>query len=92
MNRVKLAYVRHPSPTKYHKVLTKIPTKTCFTQSTQTDIQTIVATNRNEVQTLVQTDGDGVMLPDDNDSTHTLTDTDLDSTHKSLSESTSDHN
>ena len=92
INRVKLAYVRHPSPTNYHKVLTKIPTKTFFSQSTQTDIQTIVAPNRNEVQTLVQTDGDDVLLPHDNYSAPTLTDTDLDSTQKSLSESTSDHN
>ena len=88
INRVKLAYVRHPSPTNYHKVLTKIPTKIFSSQSTQTDIQTIVETDRNEVQT----DRDNVMLPDANDSAQTLTDTDLDSTHKSSSESTPDHN
>ena len=91
IDRVKCAYVRHPSPTSFHKVLTKIPAKTCSTQSTQTDIQTTIQTDQTDVQTYGQTD----ILSQNPNRTQNLTDPDSDShssKHTSSSESASDHN
>ena len=50
LDRVKLAYVRHPSPTNYHKVLTKVPDKTFSTQSTQTELPNTVQMDENDVR------------------------------------------
>ena len=60
--------MRHPSPTHYDKVLTKLPAKTFSTLSTQTDVLNIVQTDRNDVR-----------LTDVHDSAQTLTDSRQDS-------------
>jgi hypothetical protein len=38
IDRLKMAFVRHPEPLNYYKVKTKLPDKTYTTQSVQTDI------------------------------------------------------
>lgn len=75
LDRLKIAYVRHSTPTNYHQVLTKILAKTFSSQSTQTDEHDIIQPvpydgKQTDMYEQVQTDRDNNQSPLESASSH----------------------